>query len=460
MTKNIIFIGLVLIIAACGGKQNEKYPNTGNADNELMVSYTIGDRSDLVEGEEYWVSTGVRIRSSDEVARNALGIVNRNDKVRVVNVGPFRGDYVQVEVTETRSNISQSDRYFMSFKYLEKEKVDHKKFKGDLFVIQNIATERLRVYKRVCADNSCPHKMVLETELAVGEDKDNTVRTWPGSYRLTKWHKFYQDSAKHYPRWFMKTKQENDLGEMVMEEFMPPKAGKSFRQWMRKKYMPRDSDGKRYGSIRGAFGWYTAHVGPNSNSQWTHGTVGWGSDKKKYIHYTKKKWANILVNPRSSGCSRTDNESIAYLREILPVGTPFIKIYAKEALLDPTLKGYSPINKKWDYNLTSAPEQKADAATVLIDGIKENFRSLEVGTYDVDQYPTIIEYQAGEDLRRTEAATGNSGNVYRVESEKMNGVYYIDAGFVSGYTTPKHDSLVRGGFPKEEVGPWMNMDKL
>ncbi|MFT6604772.1 MAG: hypothetical protein ACJARO_002296, partial [Bacteriovoracaceae bacterium] len=243
MTKNIILLGLVLVITACGGKTNEKYPNTGNADNELMVSYTIGDRSELVVGEEYWVSTGVRIRSSDEVARNSLGIVNRNDKVRVLDIGPFRGDYVQVEVTQTRSNIAQSERYFMSFKYLEKEKVDYKEFKGDLFVIQNIATERLRVYKRVCADNSCPHKMILETELAVGEDKDNTVRTFPGSFRITKWFKFYQDAAKHYPRWYMKVKNEDGF----LEDFMPPEAGKSFRQWMRKKYMPKNEEGKRYG---------------------------------------------------------------------------------------------------------------------------------------------------------------------------------------------------------------------
>lgn len=456
MTKNIILLGLVLVITACGGKTNEKYPNTGNAENELMVSYTIGDRSELVVGEEYWVSTGVRIRSSDEVARNSLGIVNRNDRVRVINVGPFNGDYVQVEVTQTRSNIVESDRYFMSFKYLEKEKVDYKEFKGDLFVIQNIATERLRVYKRVCADNSCPHKMILETELAVGEDKDNTVRTFPGSFRITKWFKFYQDAAKHYPRWFMKVKNEDGF----LEDFMPPAAGKSFRQWMRKKYMPENDEGKRYGDIRGAFGWFTAHVGPNSNSQWTHGTVGWGSDKKKYIHYTKKKWANILVNPRSSGCSRTDNESIAYLREILPVGTPIIKIYAKEALLDPTLKGYSPINSAWDYNLTTVPNQKAGAGTVLAEGITEGNKSLETGTYELDEYPSVIEYQAGEDLGRNEAATGNSGNVYRVESEKMRGIYYIDAGFVSGYTMPNHESLNRGGFDDEEVGPWMNMDKL
>tara|TARA_Y100000590_G_scaffold470454_1_gene665146 strand:- start:3519 stop:4913 length:1395 start_codon:yes stop_codon:yes gene_type:complete len=451
MKKNMILMGLVLLLAACGGK-NET-PNTGNADAELMTSFTVSSREELVQGKIYFVSTnGLRVRSSDEVSNNGLGIVNRNDQLRVVNVGPFNGNYVQVEIVKTEANnvIQPSDRYFVSFKYLEEEKIDYKTFKGDLFVVQNIATERLRVYERVCADNSCPHKMVLEAELAVGEDKNEKVRTWAGSYRLTHWIKFYQDGAAHYPSWYHPSYPK------------PPKPGKGFMSWMKKKYMPK-VDGKRYGDIRGAFGWYTAFIFPNSNAQWTHGTVGWGVDKKKYIHYTKKWISNVVANPRSSGCSRTDNETIAYLRNILPVGTPFIKIYAKEALLDPTLKGYSPINKKWDYILTTPGSRKngptADRNYVLDEGIAQD-KWIEEGSYDVDQFPTIVEYTPGEDLGRISASLGSKGNVYRVESEKMRGVFYIDAGFVQGYTLPNHESLIRGGFADEEVGPWMNMDKV
>lgn len=455
MAKNLILLGLVLLVTACGGKTDqEKYPNTGNVNNELMVSYTVGSREELVQGKVYFVSTnGLRVRSSDVISNNGLGIVNRNDQLRVVNVGPFNGNYVQVEIVKTESNnvIKPSERYFVSFKFLEDEKIDYKKFKGDFFVVQNIATERLRVYKRVCADNSCPHKMVMETELAVGEDKDEKVRTWAGSYRLTHWIKFYQDGADHYPSWY------NDSYPN------PPKPGKGFMSWMKKKYMPKNVDGKKTGSIRGAFGWYTAFIFPNSNAQWTHGTVGWGVDKKKYIHYTKKWISNIVANPRSSGCSRTDNESIAYLRHILPVGTPFIKIYAKEALLDPSLNGYSPISKKWDYILTTPGSRrngpKADRSYVLAEGITQD-KWLEEGTYDVDQYPDVIEYTPGEDMGRIRRSLGNKGNVYGVDSELMRGVFYIDAGLVSGYTLPKHESLIRGGFGDQEVGPWMNMDKL
>ena len=457
MTKNIILLGLVLLTAACGGKtESEKYANTGNVNNELMVSYTIGNREDVVTDKEYWISTnGLRVRSSDQITNNGLGILNRNDKVRVLNAGPFNLNYVQIEIIKTNSKITTAERYFVSFKYLEDEKIDYKRFKGEFFVVQNIATERMRVYKKVCADNACPHKMVMETELAVGEDKNEKVRTWAGSFRLTHWIKFYQDGAAHYPSWW------------INNELLPPKQGKGFTSWMKKKYMPfvinENGKEKRKGHIRGAFGWYTAFIFPNSNAQWTHGTVGWGVDKKKYIHYTKKLLANVIANPRSSGCSRTDNESIAYLRHLLPVGTPFIKIYAKEALLDPTLKGYTTATKPWDYILTSPGVRKngpkADRTYVLEQGITQD-KWIEEGTYDIDQYPNVVKFTPGEDMGRLARKLGNKGNVYGVNSDKMRGVFYIDAGYVSGYTLPEHKSLVRGGFKSEEVGPWMNMDKV
>lgn len=449
MAKNMILLGLVLVLAACGGR-NDKFPNTGNSDNELMVSYTITDRSQLVEGKVYWVTTnGLRVRSSDEVTNNGLGIVNRNDQVRVVNTGPFRGNYVQIEIVKTNSPITTAERYFVSFKYLDTEKKDYKKFKGDFFVVQNIATERLRVYKRVCADNACPHKMVFESEMVVGEDQDK-VRTWAGSYRLTHWIKFYQDGAAHYPSWYHP------------DYPMPPSPKKGVLSWFRKKYMP-EVDGKKKGDMRGAFGWYTAFVAPNSFAQWTHGTIGWGVDKKKYIQRTKKFFANLLSNPRSHGCSRLDNESISYLRSLLPVGTPFIKIYAKEALLDPTLKGYSPITKKWDYILTKQGSRRngpeADRNYVLGQNISQE-DWIEEGTYDVDQFPTVVEYTPGEDMGSMSRKVGNKGNIYGVESEFMTGVFYIDAGFTQGYAHPVHESITVGGFKDEVVGPWMNLDKV
>lgn len=467
MTKNIILLVLVFLVAACGGKtENEKYTNTGNSDNELMLSFTIGSLEEVVTDKVYWISTnGLRVRSSDQIINNGLGILNRNDKVKVISTGPFNLNYVQIEVIKTDSKITTAERYFVSFKYLEEKKVDYKDFKGDLFVVQNIATERLRVYKRVCADNSCPHKMIFESELAVGEDKDDKVRTWLGSYRLTHWIKFYQDGAAHYPSWWLSDNanvNDRSLRKNKMTP-LPPKQGKGFTAWMKKKVMPI-VDGKKYGDIRGAFGWYTAFIFPNSGAQWTHGTVGWGKDKKKYINYTKKFLANVIANPRSSGCSRTDNESIAYLRHLLPVGTPFIKIYAKEALLDPKLKGYSKYTtRKWDYILTTPGVRKngpkADRTYVLEKGIPQE-KWIEEGSYDVDQFPNVVKYTPGEDMGRLARKIGSKGNVYGVESDKMRGIFYIDAGFVSGYTAPQHKSIIKGGFSSEEVGPWMNMDGL
>ena len=100
-----------------------------------------------------------------------------------------------------------------------------------------------------------------------------------------------------------------------------------------------------------------------------------------------------------------------------------------------------------------------DRSYVLEQGITQD-KWLEEGTYDVDQYPDVVEYTPGEDMGRLSRKLGNKGNVYGVDSELMRGVFYVDAGLVSGYTLPKHKSLVRGGFADEEVGDWMNMDKL
>jgi hypothetical protein len=411
--------------------------------SSLHASQAVQTRSELIMQKIYYITTfGLNVRSDDRTGNNILGSLEKNDEVKVVYSSPTQnGNYVEVEVIKSENDILQSPsgRYFVSFKYLTPNRVDYKNFTGEYFMIQNIATEKMRVYRKNCNANRCNHKMVLEANMAAGEDEDG-VRTNVGSYRITYWWKFYEDGKQHYPSWYAP-------GYPKI-----PKPGKGFLSWFKKRRMPK-VDGKKIGVMRGAFGWYTAYVGPNPDYQWTHGTIGWGSDKDKFILKTKKYWANVFVDPRSSGCSRTDNESIAYIRHILPVGTPIIKIYAHEDLLDSSLSRYSEHKPTWSYILTKKGAQTngpdADRQSVLARGVRSS-EIIEEGTYSIDQMPTPVEYTMKEEFRRK---LGDSGNVYGVAPSDMHGVFYIDAGLVRGYRHPTDARIKRGGYRNELVLP-------
>lgn len=318
----------------------------------------------------------------------------------------------------------------------------------------------------------------METEVVVGEDRDlpkeqkGKGRSLLGSYRVTGWAKFYQDAEGHYPAWY--------------KEGYPalPKVGAGAMKWFGKKVMPKDEKGKAHGDMRGAFGWYAGFVGPNAYGQWAHGTIGWGADKDFFIKKTKKFWANVVSNPRSSGCTRNNNEAIAFIRQLVEIGTPMIKIYAREALLDPSLMDYPEETKEWKYILTKTASAKAgreDAlkalgitgqeadmywaatkakAKLVIDPKSSLHQILEMGTYNIDVRPTPIKYTKGEKLGKIEASVGRKGNVYGIDSTDMSdGVYYVDAGFLEGYHHPKK-KLEVSGFMDEETPPWMDFANL
>lgn len=432
----------MILASSCGQKQAELYPHTGVENLEMNISSVLDSRDDVEQGQSYFVIlNGLRVRSSDTTSTNSniVGVLNRHDEVRILNKGEnLRDSFVEVEIVKSYSNFPAGSRKFVSFRYLSAEKLDYKEFTGDIFMIENIATEKVRVYKRVCADNSCPHQMILETNAVVGRDNEED-RSMVGSYRLTEWRKFYRDGAANYPSWY------------DPELPMPPKPGKSIRHWLKDKYMPYG------GTMRGAFGWYTALVEPNANGQWTHGTVGWGEDKDKFINQTKRLISNIFTAPQSAGCTRTDNESIAYLRQILPVGTPIIRIYAKEALHDKTLAGYSQVKDKWEYVLTKrgvrTDGQKADRDEVMSSNVRSD-EIIEEGVYEINRWPEVIEYTPGADLGRISRRVGQKGNAYAVEQSDMRGVFYIDTGLVENYAHPK--VLKRGGFRDEVVPDFMN----
>jgi len=452
MSKRLLSLGLILLTLmsaqSCGGRNEQSFPHTGSKVLEAGISTTLERKDQIIHGKTYYISTnGLRIRTSAEINNtNIAGNLNQNDEVIVTDlIQGVDTVFVQVKVLKTKAVLEPAEAYYVSFKYLMEEKFSYRDFTGKFFVIQNIATERLRVYERECMDNSCAHKMVLEAQLAVGEDTEET-RTWVGSYRLTHWVKFYQDGAGHYPSWY------NDNYPM------PPAPDKGVTAWFKKKYMP-EVDGKHKGSMRGAFGWYTGMIAPNQNAQWTHGTIGWGENKTSYIERTKKFLANLVADPRSHGCSRTDNETIAYLRELLPPGTPFLKIYALEALKNGEQQTEA---KQWSYVLTKEDSQKVNGFTsdrdqVLKKGVKED-RILEQGTYNVDTHPDVVEFD--EDAGRIARKLGSKGNIYGVKKEDMKGTFYIDTGLIEGYSHPVHKSITVGGYQDELLPDFVNNDVL
>jgi hypothetical protein len=419
---------------------------------------------------------GLRVRSTPDDAGKVMGILDLNDKVRIVGTDLINNKFIEVKVVKTEANLLPADKYFVVMEFLALKAQDFKTFTGKYFVVVNIATEKLRVYERQCMDNSCPHKMIMETDVVAGEDKDHPIaekgkgRSILGSYRVTGWAKFYQDTEGHYPAWYNASYP------------MPPQIGNnSWRDWFKDRYMPIGPDGKPVGKMRGAFGWYTAFVEPNAFGQWTHGTLGWGEDKDKYIKKTKGVLINVVSDPRSSGCTRNNNEAIAFLRQLVETGTPIVKIYAREMLRDPSLSAYQgQAQREWRYIMTKNAGQRADRSEVMkalnvtdadVDNYWSAFRYggaamidpasklnqiLEVGTYEVDNEPTVVEFKERKKILGKWRGKGQDGNVYGLKNEEMSsGVFYVDAGFLNGYNHPRA-ILEVGGFMDEVTPPWMN----
>lgn len=439
MQKLSLIIMLVTLLSC--GQQLSPYPHTEDAALEVLVSAALDSREQVEEGKLYFVITdNLNVRSSDDIGNNILGKLMVSDQVRVINSSEnFSGDFVQIEIVSAKNSIRPSARYFISFRYIDVEVNDPRQFKGRYFMIQNIATEKLRVYERVCADNTCPHRMILETNVVMGEDKEGE-RTNVGSYRISEWRKFYQDHAGKYPSWY--------------DPSYPPIPGpdSKFLDWFKKRHLPPGP-----GEMRGAFGWYTALVEPNAYAQWTHGTIGWGADKQDFIDKTKKFIPNLVTAPRSHGCTRADNETIAYLREILPAGTPFVKVYAIEQLKDRGLRGYTKVPKVWDYILTTrgvrVDGQKADARDVIASGVGAH-EIIERGMYYINQWPTVVEFKDG--IGRFRRKLGQKGNLYGVDASSMRGVYYVDQGLFKDYAHPPEIGV--GGYTHEVVPAFMNAD--
>ena len=447
-----------IALASCSSFQG-----TREISQERILPYGVTQDRPLDDKTIYFVGLeGLRLRSSGVDTQNSLGVLSLNDKVRVINPSAVSSEnMVQIAIVKTDpdNEITPSKTYFVNKDYLSTNIVDYKEVKSKYFAIVNVASETLRLYERVCADNSCPHKMILETEVVAGEDVDHPStepgkgRSILGSYRINEWKKFYQDGSGHYPSWYKEGLPIPPAKSPLSWFYQPPFITKG------KMYMPKDENGKPHGLMRGAFGWYTAKAGPEAHGQWTHGTIGWGSDKDVSVTRTKGTLINIVSNPRSSGCTRNNNEAIAYIRKILDIGAPIIKIYAREDILNKDLSSYPETSIPWKYILTKSKSHLIDREDVLkslgvtgeeVDAfwefkkLDQNYVSdnpklndiLEVGTYDRDVHPDAIAYTPGEKLGDMERKTHRTGNVYGINSKNMQGTFYVDAGMIEDYVPP------------------------
>ena len=278
--------------------------------------------------------------------------------------------------------------------------------------------------------------MVVQQDVVNGEDLDGkdgeaSRRTDLGVYRVTDWVKFYETMPR-YSAWY--------------KPGYPELPGVGDRAgWI--------SKGNKYTTVngvatemRGAFGWYTAHVGPNQNGQWFHGTAGHGADQQAFImfHYTLLgRLAHFFAAIDSHGCTRNDNETIALMRSIVPVGARYLKVYAKEALRDPARKGYSKEMKQFPYILTKNGAQVtnnhelADRDVVLANHTPQD-KWLEQGTLTYSAYPNPVSYREGGGPK--------GGDRYDIGEQNMHGVFLVDEGTFVNYKHPEHRKIGYGGY--------------
>ena len=414
---------------------------------EADVAAKVTSRAELKVGVRYYISADVlNIRSGPSPKAASLGLLTMNDEVEILNLDTADKSMVEVKLIKTMSvlNINLGTRLFLASDFLSVEPIKNAIGSGSLskyIVVQNVASERMRVYERCTTSPGCANRLVFETEMVVGrpegpKDDKTAFLTWLGRFKIVEWVKFYEDNNRHYPSWYHPN----------YPAVPPPGAGAG--KWLKEKYLPNPGQG----TYRGAFGWYAAMIGPQANSQWIHGTYGWGSDGDKFIDYTRRGLINVFGNPRSSGCTRLENRAVAYARHLLPPGTEVLRVYAVEGYRDASLSAYQGqrTTVPWNFILTKEGYQRngtsADANSVLKRNVTQD-QILESGNYQVDQYPSAIplKKKAGWSSR----ISGKSGNSYGIPDSSFRGVFLVDEGKFIGYQHPA--GLQVGGYPDKRI---------
>ena len=422
-----------------------------HADTTLAENLNSVEKSTLRVGQSYYISgDDLNLRSSNSTAPgNVVGKLALNDVVEIADVLDNSTPLVQVKVIKSAVRNDGSANYFVSKDFLSEKPVAISNA-SKYFVIQNIASEKTRVYERCTTSPGCPHKMVFETDMVVGRPEEGTetdpsaFTTWVGHSKISEWVKFYQDGKAHYPHWYRAGQDIKTIPKAISDSFS--------RLLGTRKWMVRGADGEQ--TIYGAFGWYAAKVTPaddreGMNYQWMHGAIGWGKDGALAIQATRTALLNMVSNPGSSGCTRLENRAIAYLRTLLPVGTDIYRVYAREGSRDMSrYAGLENYPAQWSYILTTNEAQKsggleADAQAVLRKAITIDATNLiERGTYDVDRYPTVsgLNYQELP-------SSGRSGDRYKIDSglkrdawySNFQGYYLVDEGRFVDYAHPSYE---------------------
>lgn len=380
----------------------------------------------------YVAGEQIRLRKSPEVPsdpnnNNIAGTIVMNDVVEILESDRIGNEeFMKVKVIETLNADMKGKKAYASAKYLNPTPTQRLSKSAvestgtNRFVITNVATETVRLYRRCIAPETCVNKMLMQFKATVGDDSKE-MRSDVGVYKATSWTKFYQSGP--YAGWYRP-------GYPAL-----PAVGKT-RSWLSKEFSPPGFNGPR-----GAFGWFTLFVGPNNSGQWMHGTTGWGADKNKNVRFQDSFGGgliNIFAKLGSHGCTRMSNEAIAYMRSNIPVGATYIKIYAKESVKDASLDGYTREPGRFDYIITTRGYGKdntlhetADRATVLRNGTPES-EWLEQGTFAFNQTPSV-----------------EKGDHYGIG--QTYGTFNVDEGTVSAdYRHPVNKKLNVGGYPGRE----------
>lgn len=407
-------------------------PHTGSLDFEYQFAALPPEK--IQNGLQVFVSADrLNARTSPDSSGQIAGVLEFNDRVEIVTATEIGADrFIAIRVIKSNSAIPKDKTYYVSAKYLNEtptQRSEERQNASKYFVVTNIATEKIRVYRRCEAGEGCVNKMVFEQDVVNGEDSDGT-RTDVGSFHISSWEKLYETSNNLYPAWYR-------------PHYPPvPGIGANLQDWFSKDYMPNGR-----GDMRGAFGWYTAKVAPNPRAQWLHGTAGWGADGKRFILFKKTlkgRLLDLFMAIRSHGCTRIDNESIAYLRSLLPVGTPYIKIYAREGYRDEKRSGYDHKYKanNWLYIMTTKDygktnhHQLAERQAVLRDGTPQS-QWIEEGLTLVDTFPDAFK-----------------GDLYGIGKRGFRGVFLVDEGTTVDYQHPSSGMKV-GGYPDGKLPSFM-----
>lgn len=519
LTKSVSIAALMALAPSVLASQPYSFPahKDVSINNYDQTGFKAGKRPLRFSSKDQ-ITVGTTIMANDRYQRvwkksgdsyDYYSSIARLDRIKVIDLNTQDdNEYIKVEIESSADRRLVGKVLYTRIQGLS-EYQDYKDNDADVYIVQNVATEKLRVYQRICKDMSCPPKMIFETDMVVGlkkNDDDFKYNTHVGSYRIFEWEKFYQDkgSGGHYPSWF--------------DPSFPaqPTADDGWGSWFDSDVMPwefcegsGDSEKCSHkGMMRGAFGWYTALVEPHyGTGQWTHGTIGWGQSSADMISRAKGEdalgvIANMFTSLRSSGCSRLSNPAVAFLRHLVPVGTPLIKIYALESYQDQGsmernyFQGQTSI---WSYLLTKdGVRETHEAATtahrnyVERAGLATFDNILEEGFFEFNVTPSVIQFQnkpkrSGDGYRRSmgcvEDTVDNYAkdgelvdrrdrtkvdpsthkeikskqcNVYKVPVDAFKGRFYVDTGLVEGYDHPQAEGVIRGGFRSEKWPSFMN----